>query len=285
MTTLVITGGTGMLGRQLRTAHAANYAFVSLGRQQLASLPGGSVPGFADHMRIIDALERVEPAGIIHAAAHYVADAKAADIPLMSEASISLTVALSTFALQRDIPFVACTSRFVGNSNLPPLNDYGYFKSIQEQLLQASGLRGMRGALLEIGDMYGPGSRRPRLLNDLIDKLSSKKTVSIRNPSNLLYPIHVSDAARAVLSLLNHVSTDIPLFSVSGQESPKTVGETASQLETLVDSTEKLCTVVHDQQRKIDVRINEYLPRGLPPDGWAPRVTLRETLLKASQGS
>lgn len=272
---LLLTGATGMLGRALRDRAPDNTEFVLLSRRTLDEAEEVQVSWPISMEELYTQLDDLRISGIIHTATKYNPDTDPAELPSMADASIMLPLFLSNYALSRNLVMVSCTTRFAGTSVLPPLNQYGFFKAVEEHLIQTMGMRGLRSIILEIGDLYGPEARRPRLINDLVSAAKSRREIAIRNPANILFPVHAEDAALAVMSALSLASVASPMFSVIGPEGAVSVRDVAT-LVTEKAASAPLLLPIEDasEDREIDSRINDYRLRATQLPNWHPRISL-----------
>lgn len=272
----LLTGATGFLGRLLRASPPPKVAFISLFRRSNSDHATDAILWDSNESKFHAQLEAVRLDGIIHLAAHYVADATPSDLAEMTDVSIRLSLALQNLAIERDIPLITATTRFVGSSEQVPLNLYAQLKKLQEESLLIDSRRGLRSCRLEFGDIYGEGDTRPKFINTAIRQISNGESVSVRNPENILFPVHRHDAARAVVQSLALATTEVPLFSVVGPDGPITAQFLVESVARHFGGTPGVSPASQSKQRQIDPLINSYLPRGKPPGLWRPSIWLQE---------
>lgn len=272
----LLTGATGFLGGCLRASPPPEVSFISLIRRSNSYQATDAIVWDSNESKLAAELEAVRLDGIIHLAAHYVADATPSDFAEMTDVSIMLSLALQNLAIERDIPFIMATTRFVGSTKQVPLNLYAQLKKFQEESLLVDSRRGLRSCRIEFGDIYGEGDSRPKFINTAVRQISNGETVSVRNPENILFPVHRHDAARAVVASLALATTEVPLFSVVGPDGPVTAQFLVDLVARNLGETPGAGPASKSQQRRIDPMINSYLPRGKPPGLWRPSIWLQD---------
>jgi UDP-glucose 4-epimerase len=67
---------------------------------------------------------------------------------------------------------------------------------------------------LRLSDLYGPGRRLPRVLEDIIEAASAGRPVPVDRTERLL---HAEDAARAVIAALNAPSPAARVYDIAGE--------------------------------------------------------------------
>lgn len=67
---------------------------------------------------------------------------------------------------------------------------------------------------LRLSDVYGPGRRLPRVLEEIIEAASAGRPVRVDRPERLL---HAEDAARAVIAALNAPSPAARVYDIAGE--------------------------------------------------------------------
>ena len=286
--TWLISGATGYLGSALMISRERALRLIPIRRMQRAKTKENTDKlGVTWSRRPRDLLletENYDLDGIIHLAARYSKTNDLRYLNDMLESSISLTATLLEVALQRDIPLVAATTRFVGGNGLPPLNNYAIFKKLQEQLLCDFSTRGAKVQSLEIGDVYGPNDERGKVLPAMTQSLAQGRWFPLQSGSNLIYPVHVSDAVSAIHNLLRGKEPLATLSSIPGRHGGVTVAECrkillrhASELGIQIAGPKHDASIVYSSSSD-HPSANTYKPRASPPAGWIPRVGIEEGL-------
>jgi nucleoside-diphosphate-sugar epimerase len=272
----LLTGATGLLGKGILASPHPTVSFVPLIREAKCNRASDAIVWDSNESNLVAQLEAVSLDGIVHLAAHYVADATPSDLEALTDVSIRLSFVLQGLAVERDIPFIMATTRFVGTPEQVPLNLYAQLKKLQEESLIIDSRRGLRACRLEFGDIYGEGDTREKFISTAISQISKGGTFAVRNPENILYPVHFHDAARAVVASLDLTTTEVPIFSVVGPEGPVAAQSLVELIAGAVGKTSRSITIDPSSQRQIDSLINSYRPRGKPPGTWKPAIRLQE---------
>jgi len=192
--TIILTGSSGFLGRNLLSSGLINDKYiVHIPRSQNVE-----TDEFCEQL-----LKLEGPLTVLHLATHYSGQHLSADIDKMIEANIRLPMKLAE-ALSRTHP----GSRFVNISTLfQRLDSAQYaptslYASTKEAILKVLDFYAQSGLLnvvdLTVGDMYGLGDTRPKLIPMLLNSLSTGATVSLGSGKQILSLLHVDDTVRAV---------------------------------------------------------------------------------------
>ena len=285
--TIVITGATGFLGRHvLADLEDTNLKIVAILRDkqrpfltstkvEVACVDGrSSGEDFADFFRSIEG-------GVVlaHLATHYSAAHSATDVEKLVETNISFPLRLVD-ALSRTKPGSAVVNistlfQRYESRDYSPVSLYAATKESFLKLLDFyAETKVLRVADLTIGDTYGLGDTRGKLMNLLIENIASRTTLNLGSGLQNMSLIHVTDAAQAVAKVLRD-SDQITNGGVWRVQVPPTdnilVRDLITKIET-ISAKEVTCTfdVSRDRQREI------YSPiLGLEQlSGYAPKINL-----------
>ncbi|MEX0340707.1 MAG: NAD-dependent epimerase/dehydratase family protein [Arenibacterium sp.] len=212
---VVLTGATGLIGRQAARALAAS------GHEVLAlSRSGGAVEG-AQQARAVDLFERsatrqlledVQPEALMHLAWY--------DGPNRMNAHANLDWAAATLALASDFArsggrhFLAAgscaeydwtkTLPFRETDSLRPASLYGRAKAHTGVLLtEAADALDMDVTWARIFFVYGPGEPKGRLMGDLMHGLRAGKVVPCTDGTQIRDYLHSADVATALVDALS----------------------------------------------------------------------------------
>jgi UDP-glucose 4-epimerase len=179
---VLVTGGSGFIGRSVIAAFAAAGARVS--NVDLRPDDGPDVPTVTGDLRDADVVERVVTAdldGIVHLAARTSVLQSVEQPSAVTDHNVAVTAALLERARVVGVPrfFLASTNAVTGDvgtatiteeTPLRPLTPYGATKAAGEMLLSGYGASyGMRTCAVRLTNVYGTGMTRkdsfvPRLM-------------------------------------------------------------------------------------------------------------------------
>ena len=78
-------------------------------------------------------------------------------------------------------------------------NAYTIFKAFQEELVKLfSNKYNIKSLSLLLNDTYGPGDKRPKLLNQIKDSVEKNDEIHIMNPNALIHLVHIEDVCEAL---------------------------------------------------------------------------------------
>lgn len=233
MSVILITGGTGFVGRFVTQALVARGDHVvSFDRDFHASTDDRvvTVQGELFELpRLMDVLRRYDVERIVHTAAQ-------------SHPEVSIDLPLTTFSSNVDGTLMvfeaarlASVSRVVsfssecayGNQDGPvdedrllaPTTPYGVTKATTEMLGQVySDLYGLDVLSLRVSEVYGPGNRMPEILKEMIQAGLGGPPVVLEHGSEQTFQfVHVDDVVRAAVLALDLPDRPVHrVFNVTG---------------------------------------------------------------------
>jgi UDP-glucose 4-epimerase len=228
--TVIVTGANGLLGRELLVQLATTYDVRAL-VHRLPSDPIERVHYDAIDFSMewnLDALP-VRADAVVHLAqsAHF------RDVPARAlevfQVNIAATARLLDYAWRTGVErFVFASSGgiygngtqpFRENSPISQPDSLGYYlgSKVSGEALVSSYAKFMKVMILRFFFIYGQRQNRTMLLPRLADNIRAGKPVTIQGEKGLrLNPIHVVDAAKAVVASLRNESSAI--YNVAGPE-------------------------------------------------------------------
>lgn len=163
-----------------------------------------------------------------------------------------------------------------GGKKYSPLNFYAGFKQGLTEILRGftQEAENLSVTSLRLGDVYGKGDHRPKILNLMINALRNNELLEVTPGNQLVTLIHVDDVVSAFLSALelSHTSTVLE-FDVFTNESI-----TIKQLVGLIESIskKKINTVWGAKPYRKKEVFKIGVPRQVP--NWVPAIDLVEGL-------
>ena len=296
---LLLSGGTGYLG-----SHVVKHA-VEKGWDVVLIIRAGSS---FDQLKAImgdvawetscqtvqipeaDLLEewilQIKPDYIVHAAAvgHY--DHGPTDIEPMIAANITLGALLLDACRRyrtrtsKPAPFVFCGSFWQhagGDNRYKPNSFYAASKTAFEHI--AGFYKSAFDAKvlgLKFFDIYGPSDRRGRLMDLLIESLTTREKVSLSPGEQIISPLHVTDAVEAIFHGLSLISETDGLKLTYGVDGPERMSLRAivKELEALSGKTANIDWGGRDYRER-EIMVPAVLDR--LPD-WTPAVGVKQGL-------
>ncbi|MFG1945656.1 NAD-dependent epimerase/dehydratase family protein [Nonomuraea sp. NPDC048826] len=227
---VLVTGGSGFIGRRLVSALLAEGAAVTVA--DLHAHPDAQVTSVVGDLRDPGVRERAVVGGldaVVHLAAVTSVLRSVEDPAGTYATNVEATAGLLELARERGVPrfLLASTNAVTGDVGgarisedlaLRPLTPYGATKAAAEMLLSAySGVYGMRTGALRFANVYGPGmllkdSFVPRLMR----AAAAGSGVQVYGDGGQLRDyVHVDDVVQAIL-LAWRADHDGPLIVGSG---------------------------------------------------------------------
>ena len=297
--TIVITGATGFLGRHVLAELAnTNLRLLAITRDKSKAQIATQIAEVAqvDSHSSIEELNEFFKAikgsvVLAHLATHYSMAHSATDVEKLVDTNISFPLRLVD-ALSRTKPGSAVLNistlfQHFESKSYSPVSLYAATKESFLKLLDFYAETKVLGVTdLTIGDTYGVDDTRGKLMNLLISNVGSEKTLNLGSGLQNMSLIHVSDAARAIVKVLQEFDST-PTGSVWRVQVPPTdnilVGDLIAEIERI--SAKKIsCTfdALRDRRREI------YSPIiGLEQlSGYSPTVDLVsgiKAMLESSQ--
>lgn len=284
-TDVVVTGATGFVGRHLVRALVAAGQDVTVVRRPSSGLgPLGEVASgvrqvvdTGDVARLREDLGSSAAGTLVHLATHYVNAAQDADLAALYEANVVFggrVVHAFATAGGRRVVNTSTFSQHRGGASFDPTNLYAATKQAFSDVLQHYARNvGLTVVDVELFDTFGAGDPRTKIWRLLIDATLTGTPLATTPGSQLLSPLHVTDAA-AALERAAALSSELPpgwhAYSAPGP-----------QVLTLRDAV-----ALFGEANGIDVPVRwgareysgnevfDFSLHGSPVPGWAPRTSL-----------
>lgn len=159
-----------------------------------------------------------------------------------------------------------------------PLNLYAASKRAFRDLLAYYADTGLlRAGTLVLADTYGPGDRRPKVLNLVLDAARTHKAIDLSDGQQDYAAVHIDDVVEAFVLAGKQLAAgewENQQFQV--------LPDTIFSLREIVEAMVKICnlTVVTNWgARPAPVRDMRHAPRLYPPvPGWSPQISLEQGL-------
>lgn len=286
MKCVLLTGGTGFVGRHLTAAFIANgWRVVAVVRQNsdTSALSGVETvvhEGTTESM--IRLVAEARPQLCVHLASLFVAEHGIHQIVPLVESNVLFGVQLLEGMLHAGVRHLINTGtpwQHYGDASYDPVCLYAATKQAFEDLLayyvQA---HGFKACTLELFDIYGPGDDRPKLFNLLRWLAGNGERLSMSPGEQLIDLVHIDDVVSAYLC-----AASLVLAENREMHSRYVVSSGQS---TLLREVVGAYARIKGVSLAIDwggrpYRLREMMTPwsgGRPLPGWAPRITLEEGL-------
>jgi CDP-3, 6-dideoxy-D-glycero-L-glycero-4-hexulose-4-reductase len=273
---LVITGSTGFLGRHFIDSDFARlhdiYRVVRVERfEQLTSSEQKSkryIQSSASVNEIMDFFGLIQgPINIIHLATQFSSQHLPCNVQPMLDTNVALPTKLAEALAQtrKDGLFLNISTlfqRFEGQEYSP----ISLYASTKEAILRILDFyaqsKQMSVVDLTVGDMYGFGDVRPKLIPYLVRALINEEVVTVGSGTQVLSLLHVKDAVRALIAA-------IELGRLENQNSVIRVGTVPLRYLTVKELIELMQVI---SSRKFNIEFDESRDR--PREIYGPILNL-----------
>lgn len=288
MDTALVTGATGYIGTRLTNALAARGVETHVllhsppSSETLASLGDAVVHHGTDDVHdLIRLLDRHTPDVVFHLATKYLARHDPEDLDALADANIHFGLRiLEAMAKTSCHRLVATASyfEFTGPDCSHAANLYAAtkraFRELERYYVDHAA---MRTLTLVLYDVYGPGDRRGKVVDAVIEAVSRNRPVSLPASDRSLNLLHVDDAVEALLVAGNGLVRQPGRFDTEHPFAAATPSPTS--LEELVTTVERVLgrSVEHAWGAYPAARLVDWEGCPFPrvPD-WAPKINLEE---------
>ena len=264
---LVVTGSTGFLGRHFLDSDFARihsiYRVVRTERyEQLTSIEQESkryIRSSASINEIVDFFGLINgPINVIHLATQFASLHLNTDVQPMLDTNVALPTKLAEALAQtrKDGLFLNVSTlfqRFEGHE-YSPISLYGSTKEAILKILDFYAQSKQISVVdLTLGDMYGLGDVRPKLIPYLLRALMTEEKVTVGSGRQVLSLLHVKDAVRAL-------TTAIELGRHESQNSVLRTGTVPMRYLTVKELIE-LMQVISGRKLNIEFDVSRDRPR------------------------
>lgn len=281
---IVVTGATGYIGSALVAQLRERNDVHVIARDDAAArtqfgLGDGFVHGVRDGSAPIRAVfELVNPTVVFHLATDYQRHDDSATVASMIDANVrfgSLVLDAASHHSECAVVVAGSHFQFAGGPG-QSASFYAASKNalceIARYLQEAQGLRWIQPVIY---DVYGPGDRRPKLVNVLIDRVTAGDAVLLPDPEPLHHFVYVDDVVAALVAAAGDLQSD---SSPSGSS----VFITSDELVTPSDVLGAVAAVlgvepqISPDHYQLPSRAIVQPFEGPRPSGWQPTVGLAD---------
>lgn len=238
MRRVLITGITGYIGARLALALRPEHTVYGLVREplnttylsqelmeQVTLYPYDGTPE-----SIRTALEHSRPDAVFHLAAHYTGGRSMEDVQRLIQSNVvfgsELLAAMSEARCRQLVYASTVTTHSTGDGYLP-LSFYAATKQAFSDLVEfytSAGL--MNAAAVVLADTYGPGDRRPKVLNLIRQAAFDGTPIDLTSGTQIFDVTYIDDVTRAFIMAVELLHDAPHQFFQLGSEAPRTLRET-----------------------------------------------------------
>lgn len=277
--TALVTGGTGFIGRHLvaeltRQGWQSVVLVRSAGRASVLPRDPAVVPvGVTD---LVMTFTEHRPDVVFHLASHFVArHTGPAEVSKMVAANVGFGSEVAEAAAETGTPIVSASTvwQHYQGSDYDPVSLYAATKQALDVILRYySEVAGLGWTSLVLGDTYGPGDDRGKLLSHLLRAAATGGRFQAASGEQLWEAVHVRDVVRAFVEAGHEV------MAGSGSRRYQLRPTSSTNLRDVVAAVEQATG------RSLNVQWGAWPDRGRemlwpwvvapPPPGWQPRIGL-----------
>jgi nucleoside-diphosphate-sugar epimerase len=224
---ILVTGATGFIGSHLVLSlleHGYEVAVLKRKDSSLKELTAvqDKIQVFASdtYDDIFFAVERFAPDVVVHLAALYINQHKSEHIADLVNSNILLgTHVLEAMTENGVLQFLSIGTRWqhLKNKRYNPANVYSATKEAFKDILICYGTRGIRYKILELGDTYGSGDTRKKIMELLITACQKKERLDLTPGDQILDLSYVGDICHVIVSnIASSAFFDNKTVSLSG---------------------------------------------------------------------
>ncbi|KTT19289.1 NAD-dependent epimerase/dehydratase family protein [Pseudacidovorax intermedius] len=224
---ILITGITGFTGNALASAlRASGHEIYGLSRTPERSADSSTFYYDGTIDSISSALKRAQPKLVIHVASLFLVEHKRSDIENLIDANITfgtqLLDSMSECLIDCFITTGSGWQDYEGRRDAP-VNLYAATKTAFEKICQYyAEAKGIRTLVLKLGDSYGEGDKRRKILNLLVDAVTSGVELDVSPGDQLIAMAHVDDVVSAYTCAINYLCSEhaqnFQVFHAYGKE-------------------------------------------------------------------
>lgn len=196
-----VTGATGYLGGQL-CKYLKNKGWI------VATLNRNG--NYLTTEQIIAQVREAEPDCIFHCAARVLSVVETSQVSDLVRSNVELTTQLAEAACVNGVKyFINVGTTWVNYESVPcPVNLYAATKAASYAILHHySDAYGLRVAIVEPTDIYGPDDTRPKLFKLLRDAAVSGGVLKMSPGGQVLNMVYVDDVCQVMLDAFNRLMT------------------------------------------------------------------------------
>ncbi|GAU75648.1 NAD(P)-dependent oxidoreductase [Fusibacter sp. 3D3] len=294
MNKILVTGGTGFIGRHLvRRLIEENYEVHIIGRKgsrfDCFKTYEHKIKTYIYDGTIISMMKIVEhskPQSVIHLATHFIAEHQLSDVDQLIASNITLGAHLLEAMIYYGVKGFLNVGTIWQNretEDYDPMNLYAATKESFVNILRWYTLKGnLRAITLKLYDTYGLEDTRRKIFNLLKEHSNSDQLLELSGGEQEMGLVYIDDIVDAFVLCLNELNRSTENTYKEYFLPP----EEFVKLKTLVKTYEEAMDItLNVEWGKRSYRFREIMKpfRGESITGWKPKVSLKEGIRKMNQ--
>lgn len=272
MTSVVVTGATGFVGRNLVPLLESRGCRVT---------PLTRATAEAGPRAVLECISGAEPEVVIHLATHFLSSHDAQDIPALVRANVELGTVVAEAAVQSRARLVSIGSAWqhVDGRDYEPVSLYAATKQALVPILEYyASAHALETRTVTLFDTYGPGDLRPKLVPSLLRAARDDAELQMSDGRQLIDLTYVDDIVRGLADVA--LAADAPSDSVLRSWRPVTIRDLVAITEEAIGQR---VPVAWDRRPRRPREMRTDWIFGESPPGWQAEVGLDDGLRRTWQ--
>lgn len=216
---ILITGGTGFIGRHLIQALLNKQEVFLLSRREvkIQGIPDENIFVFNDNIPSLkNFINQNKIQGVIHLAAYYVAEHKAEDLKNLILSNILLGTSILEAIVNTEVKWFINIGTIWQNYNVRPYSDeynpVNLYAATKQAFLTIAKYyeetTDIKFVTLKLCDTYGEGDTRRKIINLFWENAKSGNLLEMSEGEQLIDIVHVQTVIKGINKLIEKISSE-----------------------------------------------------------------------------